>query len=309
MPLNSQPITFEEIYEKALQLGWDDAGITQAVIPLEDAQAYSLWLDEGLHGDLEYMTNRIRTDPKQLLPNARFALIFISNYKQPHAPFKEDTGVVASYARGRDYHNVHFRRSKRMIRYLEERSGQKNIARSFSDSKPIMEKALAVQAGLGWFGKNSLLIHRRFGTFVLISGILTTLDITHTPLRIYRDARCGVCTRCLDACPTGALISPYKIDAAKCLSYHLIEKKGPVQKNIQEKNPGYAFGCDICQDVCPHNQRSPCATSSDFQPSSGVGAYLTLEEIDTIKLEGTPLKRRGIEGLRHNLDSSSPHRG
>lgn len=297
-------ISLELIRKQALSLGWDDVGITEAKIPEEDITAYKRWLDNGSHAEMQYMENTMRCDPNALLPGAKSAIIFISYYKQEPKPFQKDAGLIASYARGRDYHNVHKRRLKRFIKWLEDLTGKEGVARGFSDSKPILEKALAVQAGLGWFGKNTLLIHRRFGTFTLLSGILTTIDLPKTTLNL-RQPRCGSCTRCLDNCPTGAL-SPYKLDAAKCLSYHLIESKKPIPLEIARKNPGYVFGCDICQDSCPHNQRKPIHESKDFAPSSGVGNYLTplkLAEITKAPetLFGTPLQRRGVQGLSYNI--------
>ncbi|MCB1118864.1 MAG: tRNA epoxyqueuosine(34) reductase QueG [Chlamydiia bacterium] len=298
-------ISEEDITQKASELGYDDVGITQAQVPEEDITAYRDWLSKGYHGDLHYMEKEIRCTPDVLLPGAKTAIIFVSYYKQPKVPFVPGKGVIASYARGRDYHNVHRSRLKKFIRWLEETSGQMGIAKGFSDSTPILEKALAVQAGLGWFGKNTLLIHRRFGTFTLLSGCLTTLEFSHaiTPAHL---PRCGSCTRCLDACPTKALIAPYTLDAAKCLSNHLIESKAPLPKTVKAQNPGYAFGCDICQDVCPHNTRKPLSTTPDFSPDQGFGPYLTPEtltslEEDPTKLHGTPLKRRGLPGLKLNL--------
>jgi len=298
-----------EIFAKAEELGFSDVGITAAAIPDEDIQAYERWLEKGRHGALSYMENRMRCDPEQLFPGSKTAIIFVSHYKQTKVDFEEGKGIVASYARGRDYHNVHRKRLKKFIQWLEERAGEKEIARGFSDSAPILERALAVQAGLGWFGKNTLLIHRKFGTFTLLSGILTSLEISGTIVK-ERKSRCGTCTRCLDACPTKAL-SPFELDAAKCLSYHLIESKDCVPKEIGQKNPGYVFGCDICQDVCPHNVRPPESTIEDFSPSKGVGSYLDLsllKEIEDVpeKLHGTPLKRRGLQGLRNNLESLRP---
>jgi len=296
----------EEIIAKANELGYGDVGITPAMIPEEDILAYERWLKKNQHGNLAYMENRMRCEPDQLFPGAKTAIIFVTHYKQSKVEFKGDKGVVASYARGRDYHNVHRKRLKKFIHWLEERVGQKNIARGFSDSAPILERALAVQAGLGWFGKNTLLIHRKFGTFTLLSGLLTSLEIPGKNVK-ERKSRCGNCTRCLDACPTGAL-SPFELDARKCLSYHLIESKGDVPKEITQKNPGYVFGCDICQDVCPHNVRPPESEAEDFSPSRGIGPYLDLSLLQEIeqkpeKLHGTPLKRRGVKGLRNNLES------
>lgn len=310
----TDPITFEEIRCKAFELGWDDVGVTEARIPTEDIAAYESWVEEGYHAKLAYMENTMRCDPQQLFPGAQSAIIFVTNYKQESTPFQEGSGLIASYARGRDYHHVHRKRLKHFIHWLEERSGQQGIAKGFSDSSPILEKALAAKAGLGWMGKNTLLIHRRFGTFTLLSGLLTTLDLHSTlieaapaPLPIHLP-RCGTCTRCMDACPTQALVAPYQLDAARCLSYHLIESKDPIPPEIQSRNPGYVFGCDICQDACPHNKRKQTAVSTDFSPESGMGTYLSMEEIEQLEqhpqeLFGTPLQRRGVQGLKHTADT------
>jgi epoxyqueuosine reductase len=299
------PITFEELQTKAFELGWDDIGVTQATIPEADIAAYEAWLQAGYHAELKWMENRMRTDPTTLLPGAKSAILFVTYYKQPKVDFQADGGVIASYARGRDYHHVHRKRLKKFIHWLEERSGQSSIAKGFSDSSPILEKALAVQAGLGWFGKNTLLIHRQFGTFILLSGLLTTLEFTYAKMEL-RLPRCGTCTRCIDACPTQALVNPYILDANLCLSYHLIESKKQIPEEIRKKNPGYIFGCDICQDACPHNWRKKDSTAEEFMVDKGIGEFLTLKDLDDLaltpeKLYGTPLKRRGIAGLKHTL--------
>lgn len=304
--MNASSITLEEIEEEALKLGWDDVGVTPAKIPEEDIAAYREWLQQGHHGDLVYMENTMRCSPQELFPGAKTAILFISYYKQEKVPFNTEAGLIASYARGRDYHHIHRKRLKKFINWLEERSGQCNIAKGFSDSSPILEKALAVQAGLGWFGKNTLLIHRRFGTFTLLAGLLTSLEFSYAVTEA-RLPRCGSCQRCLDACPTQALTSPYHLDAAKCLSYHLIESKKEIPEEISGKNPGYVFGCDICQDVCPHNVRTKPSQTHDFSPSAGIGAYLSLSAIEELKktpsqLHGTPLQRRGVAGLKHTAE-------
>ncbi len=298
------PISFQELKDQALALGWDDVGVTAARIPDADIAAYRAWIAKGHHDELRYMENEVRCDPKQIFPGAQTAILFVSYYKQPKEEFQSGGGVVASYARGRDYHNVHRSRLKKMICWLEERSGEKDIARGFSDSVPILERALAVQAGLGWFGKNNLVIHRRFGTFFLLSGLLTSLDLPQEILST-RVPRCGSCTRCLDACPTNAL-RPYELNASLCLSNHLIEKKGPTSPEIQKKNPGYVFGCDICQDACPHNFRKPNSVHPEWSPEQGLGGFLTIQNLDAMNgeaLYGTPLKRRGLAGLKSNCVS------
>jgi len=296
-------MNYQTIKEKAFELGFDDVGITDPVIPEEDIDAYKKWLSKGYQAKLSYMENEIRCTPEKLLPGAKTAIIFISYYKQPSLPFRKDAGLVASYARGRKYHNVHHSRLKKFIRWFESEHNNDAVCKPFSDSTPILEKALAVRAGLGWFGKNTLLIHRKFGTFTLLSGILTTVDILDKTMDL-RLPRCGSCTRCLDACPTGALKEPYLLDASKCLSNHLIESKDPIPDQIRKQNPGYIFGCDICQDVCPHNIRKQPSDTKEFAPESGMGAYVSLDELAAFeaqpeKLYGTPLQRRGVEGLKH----------
>jgi len=292
-----------DIRKKALELGWDDVGITDAVIPEEDIASYKHWIGKQNHAGMQYMEKEIRCFPEKLLPEAKTAILFISYYKQEKAPLNQESGLVAAYARGRDYHNVHHRRLKKFIRWLEEETKETGIAKGFSDSAPILEKALAVRAGLGWFGKNTLLIHRKFGTYTLLSGCLTTLDLPAIK-RNPREERCGSCTKCLDACPTNALKNPYELDASLCLSYHLIESKKPIPDAIAKKNPGYIFGCDICQEACPHNVRKKPAENDAFSPDAGLGAYLDLSLIEEIEEEperlfGTPLKRRGAEGLKY----------
>lgn len=306
-------ITFEELQTEALRLGWQDVGITEPVISQENIASYQDWLSKGHQAELRYMENPIRCDPQNLFPGAKTAIIFITHYKQERVQFRNDAGVVASYARGRDYHHLHRKRLKKMIQWLELRSGQTNIAKGFSDSSPILEKALAVQAGLGWFGKNTLLIHRKFGTFTLLSGLLTSLEFKDKVLGL-RLPRCGICTKCLDACPTQAFEGPYILNASKCLSYHTIESKKEIPKEIALKNPGYVFGCDICQDVCPHNVRPKLSEVPEFSPEKGNGSFLSLDAIKTIeedpeKLFGTPLQRRGAAGLKHNFEMLNLSKG
>lgn len=299
-------ITLDEILSKAKEIGFDDAKVTEPTVPEDDILAYFSWLKEGLHSDLGYMENTIRIDPKNLLPGAKSAIFFASYYKQPKEDFKPGKGIIASYARGKDYHNVHRKRLKKFISWLDAATHHQGEFKAFSDSTPLLEKALAAKAGLGFMGKNTLLIHRELGTFFLIAGILTTLNLPKN-VALPKMPRCGSCTRCIDACPTGAL-KPYKLDSAKCLSNILIENDGPVPDTFKNKNPGYIFGCDICQDACPHNTLKKPSIHKDFSPESGFGAYLDNEALSKIEtnpelLFGTPLKRRGFAGLKENEKS------
>lgn len=300
-------IPFAALREKILSLGWQDCGLTTARVSEENIAAYRAWLQAGQHASLTYMENQMRCYPEQFFPGAQSAIVCVSFYRQEQVPFSQDQGVIASYARGRDYHHLHRKRLKALISWMEAQVNEVGIAKPFSDSAPVLEKALAVQAGLGWFGKNTLLIHRRFGTFILLSGLMTTLRFSHTEEHLSL-ARCGTCQRCLDACPTKALVDPYKLDARRCLSYHLIESKEPIPQWVKELNPGFAFGCDICQDVCPHNWKKPFSDVAHFDPASGMGETLTQSKLEAIEqdptmLYGTPLQRRGSGGLRHTWES------
>jgi epoxyqueuosine reductase len=302
--MNNTP-SLDQIRKAALEIGFDDVVITSPEIPDEDIVAYTEWLEEGNEGELSYMRNTMRTDPRLLLPSVKSILLFASNYKQPHVPFTENQGVVASYARGKDYHNVHRKRLKKFSAWIKEQYPDEEVKmRGFSDSAPLLEKALAAKAGLGFVGKNTLLIHRKFGTFFLISALLTNLELPYT-VGLKRIPRCGSCTLCIDACPTQAL-SPYKLDASKCLSALLIESKNPIPTWAAKKNPGYIFGCDICQNVCPHNKRSPFSNTKEFSPEEGVGPYVGKAQVEEFAktpftLFGTPLKRKGGEGLKENF--------
>lgn len=306
-------LPWELVRTTCLSLGWDDAGVTDPNLNARDIAAYERWLASGHHGRLHYMENRVRTDPSRLLHHVRSIILLVTRYKQPWHPFQKGQGLIASYARGRDYHRLHRKRLKKLIQWLETRVGETGVALGFSDAHPVMEKALAVKAGLGWLGKNTLLIHRRFGTFILLSGVLTSIHIEPPKLTLdYQLPRCGNCSRCIDVCPVGALIAPYVLDANCCLSYHLIESKQRIPPEIAQKNPGYIFGCDLCQDVCPHNQKIPPCCPPELAETAGLGPYQSEEALRKIAenpslLFGTPLQRRGIHGLLHTLETLTYH--
>jgi epoxyqueuosine reductase len=287
--------SFDDIKKEALSLGWDDVRITKAEISQNDIKAYFHWTAQEFHGQMKYMENELRCYPEKLLEGVKTAIMFVSYYKQPSLPFRDDAGLVASYARGKDYHNIHRKRLKKFISWLEQQTGKRNIARGFSDSLPILEKALAAQAGLGWIGKNTLLIHPKFGSFILLSGVLTTLDLPYEQKTSHKP-RCGSCQKCIQNCPSQALREPYCLDARRCLAYHLIESKNKIPEEIRKKNPGYIFGCDICQSVCPHNKSTIPTTKAEFSPQQGIGPYIDQEQLKQIKknpalLFGTALKR------------------
>lgn len=249
-------------------LGFELSGVCD-VRPSAWAEHYHAWLRAGKHGTMDYLARntQLRAQPELLLPGARSAIMVADLY---HA--RRDTritvsaqdyppvGKIARYARGRDYHKV---MKKRLHALCDELKAQHPSAefRAFVDTAPLMEREIAQLAGLGWIGKHTLLIHPRIGSFVLLGGILTTLEIAKASEPI--TDHCGTCTRCIDACPTEA-ITPYSVDASRCISYLTIENRGPIEPRFQKAMGDWLYGCDICQEVCPHNSPRP--------PETDVGA-------------------------------------
>ncbi|MCH1430588.1 MAG: tRNA epoxyqueuosine(34) reductase QueG [Chlamydiales bacterium] len=310
-------IDFQFLKDLAFRLGYDDVGFCDPSIPEQDIKAYQNWIKEKKHGELHYMENDIRCYPEKLFEGIKSVVIFLTYYKQKPLEFNDSKGLVASYARGCDYHNIHRSRLKKLIISLKEScSGLE--AKSFSDSFPILERALAVKSGLGWLGKNNMLIHPKLGTYTLISGLLLNTEINNTIPTKRKDwgihfPRCGSCRRCQDACPVGALDTPYSLDAKKCLSFHLIESKKSIPENIQKQNPGYVFGCDLCQESCPHNIKKPDSFPKDFQHKEGFIEYIGEDDIKVFesnpeKLFVRPLKRAGATKLKENLRSLKKNR-
>jgi epoxyqueuosine reductase len=252
----------ETIRRLALQSGFDDCGFAPAIISDRNVRALRNWLNKGYHGSMQYMENHfsLRSHPDRILPGARSAVVLLYNYFPGEVFLPGSRFRMAKYTWGRDYHAFLKTKLNRLIRQIRELTGTE-IIRGFTDSAPVMEKALAHQAGLGWVGKNTLLIHPRIGSFFFIAEILTDLELQYdTP----GADRCGHCTRCIDACPTGALTAPYTLDARRCIAYLTIENNGdlPVQHAGQFNR--YIFGCDICQDVCPWNRFSQVRNDTEL---------------------------------------------
>lgn len=265
-----------KVVEACQRLGFALAG-TCLVSPSNHAEQYLTWLREGKHGTMEYLARNtdLRADPRLLLPGARSAVMVADIYhergrppnSQPTAPRTSPVGKIAKYARGRDYHKVMKKRLHTLCDQLRAEHPSAEF-RAFVDTAPFMEREVAQLAGLGWIGKHTLLIHPRLGSYFLLGGILTTLDIA-PPSSTVSD-HCGTCTRCIDACPTQA-ITPHSVDASRCISYLTIENRAAIDPQFHEAIGDWLYGCDICQDVCPHN--SPRAEgipvgvmNSDYTP-------------------------------------------
>ncbi|MFL5461621.1 MAG: tRNA epoxyqueuosine(34) reductase QueG, partial [Gemmatimonadales bacterium] len=237
-----------------------------------------------------------------IAPQARSVVVVLDNYY--NADRKEDRQAprVAKYARGSDYHRVTSQRLGQLAEFLREQGA--TLARTYADAGPVPERELGQRAGLGWIGKNTMLVNPRIGSFFFIGSIFTDLAL---PIdQPFDTDRCGSCTRCLDACPTDAFVEPRVLDATRCISYLTIEQRGPIPDGLADRFQGYVFGCDICNDVCPWNQRFAEPTEvTEFLPRAKLSATTELFEEMTPeqfsqRFGDTPLERPGLEGMRRN---------
>jgi epoxyqueuosine reductase len=267
----------------AREAGFDLVGITRAA-PSSHPDAYARWIDEGQHGSMHYLAERIheRVDITQKFPWAKSILCVGLAYHQPTPEAPPDTGPIgkiARYAWGRDYHKVidgKLRALERRLRDLLNSETEPLLARSYTDTGPLLEREFAARAGLGWVGKNTLLIHPHHGSWFLLGEMVLNLDLTpDSPLADH----CGTCRRCIDACPTDA-ITPYHVNGSKCISYLTIEHRDEIPPQFHDpmREAGYVIGCDICQEVCPFNRRPLQTTEPDFAARTPAPA-LPLSEI------------------------------
>jgi len=272
------------IVDQAKALGFELCGVVRAE-RFPELDQTSEWLARGYAGEMKYLADPRRSDPRSVLPGIQSVIVCLLNYNtaQPlsAAPSVlgadgEPRGWISRYAWGDDYHEVLRGRLDGLVEYLRERFTEPFEARAYVDTGPIQERVLAKYAGLGWLGKNTLLLNQMLGSFFFLGVILTTLDLEPTlgANELPPPDLCGSCRRCLDACPTQAFVEPYVMDARKCISYLTIELRGPIPKEYREAIGNHVFGCDICQDVCPWNRRAPVATILQFQPK----VFSSLEE-------------------------------
>ncbi|NLU91071.1 tRNA epoxyqueuosine(34) reductase QueG [Chitinophaga sp. Ak27] len=293
------------IKQLAKELGFDHCGIARAEQLDDDARRLESWLNKGMHGNMQYMENHFdkRIDPRKLVDGAQSVITLLFNYF-PSAQQRADAPRISKYAYGHDYHEVIRARLKTMLLRMQEHIGPVQ-GRGFVDSAPVLERAWARRSGLGWIGKNGSLIHKQAGSFFFIATLITDIPLDYDgPVGDY----CGSCTRCLDACPTQALVAPGVVDGSKCISYFTIELKDQL---IPEKMKGqfddWMFGCDTCQDVCPWNRFSKAHQEAEFSPIPAVLNFttrdweeLTEEAFKTI-FRHSPLKRSKFAGIRRNL--------
>lgn len=332
----------EKIKKFAEELGFSLIAFTIPQTEKSDIEAYEKWLEEDYEGEMKYLRKtEPRKDFSKILENPKTIISLATNYFYEQKELKPEHGRIARYAYGRDYHKVIKKRLKKLETYIKElaaEEGKEPETRSYVDTGPILERAMARQAGLGFIGKNSCLITKEFGSWVFLSEIITTLelelDVTPSAARTLNTtytfttqhatqrsnpappfAICGSCRLCIDACPTKAIIAPGIIDARRCISYQTIENK--TDKIPKEFAKAIAktkriFGCDICQEVCPHNSRAKESTDKDLRAPSIAGDQLSLKEILAIKEDsdylekfaGSPLMRTKRRGLQRNAEAS-----
>lgn len=288
------------VRERALALGFDRVAIGPAAPP-EHAAAFERWLAAGYAGTMAYLARGrdARLDPRVLLPGARSVVAVALSY-QP-AEEAESWTPIARYARGRDYHDVMRPRLEAIGRALAEMTGGRAECRACVDTSAVLERDVAARAGLGWIGKNTNLLDQALGSFFFIGIVLTTAELL--PDGPVPD-RCGTCTACLDACPTGAFVAPYVLDARRCLSYLTIEHRGPVGPTLRPAVAEWAFGCDDCQTVCPWNRKSPPASEPAFRPARPLPPLPALLALDEegfrARFKGSAIRRAKRSGLLRN---------
>ncbi len=299
-------ISKQKIRHWAEELGFQQIGFARAGFLKEEAPLLEEWLKKGFHGQMHYMENWFdkRLDPRLLLDGAKTVIVFSCNYHQPQKQTDQDAPKISQYAFGQDYHYVIKEKLQIIIDRLRESYGDIQ-ARGFVDSAPVLERAWAKRAGLGWTGKNTLLINKQKGSFFFLATIIVDLEIEED-LPFTAD-HCGTCTRCIDACPTDAIVAPEIVDASRCISYLTIELKEAIPDSFKGQMDGWAFGCDACQDVCPWNRFSIAHTESAFQPADELlqmkkndWEYLTQETFSRL-FKKSAVKRTKWSGLQRNI--------
>lgn len=290
---------------EAHRLGFLACGVARAGFLAEEAPRLEQWLRQGRHGTMGYMAGHfdLRLDPRRLVPGARSVISLAFNYHTPQRQGDSAAPKLSTYAYGRDYHKVVRKRLKPLMGFIHERFGQVAI-RAFVDSAPVLEKAWAERAGIGWRGKHTNVIRRGAGSFFFLCELITDLELE--PDAPATD-HCGTCRRCIDACPTEA-ITPYGVDGSRCISYLTIELKEAIPEAFSGKLDGWAFGCDVCQQVCPWNRFSVPHAEPEFTPKPEL-LGLTAEEwhgmtevvFDRL-FEGSAVKRAKYTGLKRTLD-------
>jgi epoxyqueuosine reductase len=301
-----QPAKYTHLVKQvATELGFSFCGISKAEFLKEEAPQLEAWLKRGYQGKMSYLENHFdkRLDPTLLVPGAKSVVSLIYNY----FPEKDLTAggnlKVAKYAYGEDYHFVVKDKLKTFLERLQAEAGEIN-GRAFVDSAPVMERAWARRSGIGWIGKNSLLLNKQMGSFFFLAELIIDLELEYdSPVKDY----CGTCTACMDACPTDAIAQPYVVDGSKCISYFTIELKEEIPADVKGKFENWIFGCDICQDVCPWNSFSKPHAEPRFEAHTDLEKMSVqdwkeiTDDVFQKLFRHSAVKRTKLEGLKRNI--------
>ncbi len=294
------------IKNQARQLGFMDCGIAPAGFLETEAPRLEAWLKQGFHGEMQYMENYFdkRLDPRLLVDGARSVISLSLNYYTDAQQTDANAPRISKYAYGTDYHTVIKDKLKQLLQFITDNIGEVN-GRAFVDSAPVLDKAWAKKAGLGWIGKNTNLINKHTGSFFFLAELIVDLELDYD-IEPTAD-HCGTCTRCIDACPTEAIVGPYVVDGSKCISYLTIELKNEIPAAFKGKMDDWMFGCDVCQDVCPWNRFSVLHNEPAFKPHpdllemSGRDWQEITEETFKKVFKGSAVKRAKYAGLQRNI--------
>lgn len=299
------------IKEEAKRLGFLFCGISKADFLEEEAPRLESYLKNSFHGEMSYMENHFdkRLDPRKLVEDSKSVISLGLNYFTDKQPLSPDAPKISKYAFGADYHTVIKAKIKELMHTITEKIGAVN-GRAFVDSAPVLDKAWAKKSGLGWIGKNANLINKESGSFFFLAELIIDLELEYD-IPATKD-HCGTCTRCIDACPTDAIVGPYVIDGSRCISYLTIELKNEIPTEFKGKMDNWMFGCDVCQDVCPWNRFSTLHNEPAFKPSEEL---LNMSKRDWEEItedvfqkvfQKSPVKRTKFGGLKRNIDFLKP---
>jgi epoxyqueuosine reductase len=290
----------------AAQFGFDHCGIAKAVVLDEDARRLESWLKKGMHGSMQYMENHfdMRIDPSKLVPGAKSVITLLLNYF-PSQHQQSAAPKIATYAYGNDYHEVIREKLTHFLAEIKQSIGEV-AGRGFVDSAPVLERSWAQRTGLGWIGKNGNLINKQGGSFFFIATLIIDLELNYDDP--YAKDYCGSCTKCIDSCPTDAILPNKVVDGSKCISYFTIElKETLIPEKMKGKFDNWMFGCDVCQAVCPWNRFSSPTSEINFTPIPAILNFSTsdweelTEENFKIIFKDSPLKRSKYAGIKRNL--------
>jgi epoxyqueuosine reductase len=300
---------------RALELGFDKVGVVRAEALDEERARLEEWLARGLHAGMAWMASNVerRTDPRELLPGARSVVAVALNYFTPHEHAEDPrAGKISRYAWGDDYHDVLGEKLSALLAFARELVPEAR-GKVCVDAQPALDKAWAVRAGLGWIGKHTNLITRELGSWVFLGELVLDIELEYDAARV--EDHCGTCTLCLEACPTGAIVEPYVVDSARCISYATIELRAPeMPREVAEHLEGWLYGCDICQEVCPWNRFEQPTEETRFEPRAG-NVNPKLEEVASLthevyveRFRRSPVKRAKLAGLQRNARALIEHR-